>query len=231
MTHEHVECPTVAHCVRLEDGQCERYMWHGVWAVTKKPTRLWLRCVWLLIEFVNSAWLYIVISGSAKVPSGYVEQNVMLLQLGLLQFNTGLFPQLMVNLSPFLRKPPLPSRASFLGTWWFYPTQIQMCRRKSTNGWSMRLYLFSFCILYSERLRSNVLTENLLERDLKIVLPTASDYLCPKSPEKGKRLKPQQKWLNSFINAYIRSCLHHYAIVAWLVYALFLMLQDIHFHL
>lgn len=131
MTHEHVECPTVAHCVGLEDGQCERYMWHGVWTVTKKPTRLWLRCVWLLIEFVNSAWLYTVISGSAKVPSGYVEQNVMLLQLGLLQFNTGLFPQLMVNLSPFLKKPPLPSRASFLGTW-FYPTQIQMCGRKST---------------------------------------------------------------------------------------------------
>lgn len=131
MTREHVECPTVAHCVRLENGQSERYMWHGVWAVTKKPTRLWLRRVWLLIEFVNSAWLHIVISGSAKVPSGYVEQNVMLLQLGPLQFDTGLFPLLMVNLSPFLNKPPLPGRAGSLDTW-FNPTQIQMCRRKST---------------------------------------------------------------------------------------------------
>lgn len=70
----------------------------------------------MLIEFVNSAWLHVVISGSAKVPSGYVEQNLMLLQPGPLHFDTGLFPQLMVNLSPFLNKPPLPGRAGSLGT-------------------------------------------------------------------------------------------------------------------
>lgn len=151
MTREHVECPTVAHCVRLANGQSERYMWHGVWAVTKKPTRLWLRRVWLLIEFVNSAWLHIVISGSAKVPSGYVEQNVMLLQLGPLQFDTGLFPLLMVNLSPFLNEPPLPGRSGSLDTW-IDPTQIQMCRRKST----MCLYLFSFCILCSVSLKGQM---------------------------------------------------------------------------
>lgn len=150
MTRGYVECPTVAYCVKLEHGQSERYMWHGVWAVTKKPTRLWLRCVWMLIEFVNSVWLHVAISGSAKVASGYVEQNLMLLQPGPLHFDTGLFPQLMVNLSSFLNKPPLPGRAGSLGTW-FYPAQIQMCRKESTMADREWVFIYShsaFSVLF-----------------------------------------------------------------------------------
>ncbi len=148
MTRGSVECPTVAHCVKLEHGQSERYTWHGVWAVIKKPTRLWLRCVWMLIEFVNSPWLHVVISGSAKVPSGFVEQNWMLLQPGPLHFDTGLFPQLMVNLSPFLNKPPLTWQGRF-SRYLALSSSDPDVQEEEHNGWprTSLLYLFSFCIL------------------------------------------------------------------------------------